>query len=121
MDQTKHILRKTFGQDKKDDQIKGVPRMKTLQDIFKYVSEEYFSPPLGPLEAYEYPSKYGHGEPLQISLGTTLAQVRRRQKDRHVPDDRHTIITKADLNNCFKCLPTIPKFFFKIAHSFLIR
>lgn len=100
MDEFKHIVRKGFGQidGKKDDRIKDVPMLANLQAIFAYVSEHYFEPPLGALEAYAYPGKHGHGEPILLSLDTTIAQIRRQQKQRHVPDHRLTLIAKADMS-----------------------
>lgn len=75
-----------------------VPMLNNLEEVFHYVSSEFFEPPLGHLEAYEYPGKHGHGPLVPLANETTLTMVKRRQKDRHVPSHRLSIMGKSDLS-----------------------
>lgn len=78
-----------------------VPMHRTLEDLFNFVADTYFEPPLGHLDPHHYP--------VPISPTTTLVTVKDMQKDRHVTWERVYLVAKTNLS-----IPSCTSFVFFI-------
>lgn len=67
-----------------NDLIRGIPMHETLEDLYAFVSDEYFSPGLGKLKPHSYAGRPGIGKPVPESPTKLLRDVKEEQKDRHV-------------------------------------
>lgn len=95
LDQTLRIVRRQF---EGNDVIRDVPLHKTIGEVLHFVSENYFDPPLGVLEPYEYDVRQGTGLPRAIAPETQISTLRKRQAHRRVGLSRLSINGMAELS-----------------------
>lgn len=99
LDKNLKLLKRCFKDkdNKYKDLIRGIPLHETLEEVYAFVSDEYFSPGLGHLIPYQYEGRPWVGKPKTVTPTKNLRDVKDEQKDRHVAWHKVALYAQAAL------------------------